>query len=44
MDSVTTVQPDLGAVQVRDGDLAVMIEDLETDLRRMSGRRVQRSR
>jgi UDP-glucuronate decarboxylase len=40
VDSVTTVQPNLGAVQVRDGDLAVMIEDLETDLRRMSGRRV----
>ena len=32
------VQPDLGADEVRDGDLAVMVEDLEADLRRMSGK------
>src|SRR5579864_4749563 len=38
--SGTNVQPDLGAVEVRDGDLAVMTEDLDADLRRMSGRRV----
>ena len=34
------VQPDLGADEVRDGDLAVMVEDLEADLRRMSGKRL----
>ena len=38
--SGTKVQPDLGAAQVRDGDLAVMAGDLDADLRRMSGRRV----
>ena len=34
------VQPDLGADEVRDGDLAMMTEDLDADLRRMSGKRV----
>ena len=38
--SGTKVQPDLDAAKVRDGDLAVMVEDLDGDLRRMSGRRV----
>src|SRR5260370_29933379 len=38
--SDTKVQPGLGAAEVRDGDLAVMVEDLDADLRRMSGRRV----
>ena len=38
--SGTKVHPDLGADQVRDGDLAVMVEDLDADLRRMSGRHV----
>jgi UDP-glucuronate decarboxylase len=38
--SDTKIQPDLGAVEVRDGDLAAMVEDLDSDLRRMSGRRI----
>jgi UDP-glucuronate decarboxylase len=36
----TKVRPDLTGTQVRDGDLAAMIEDLEADLRRMSGQRL----
>jgi UDP-glucuronate decarboxylase len=40
VDSVDTIQPDLGAAKVRDGDLAVMLQALDGDLRRMSGRRV----
>jgi UDP-glucuronate decarboxylase len=36
----TNVQPDLTAAQVRDGDLAAMVEDLDADLRRMSGQRL----
>jgi UDP-glucuronate decarboxylase len=36
----TNVHPDLGADEVRDGDLARMIEDLDADLRRMSGHRI----
>ena len=36
--SDTKVQPDLDAVKVRDGDLDAMVEDLDTDLWRMSGR------
>jgi UDP-glucuronate decarboxylase len=38
--SGSNVQPDLGADEVRDGDLAVMTADLDTDLRRMSGKRI----
>src|ERR1051326_4479521 len=38
--SGTTVQPDLGADEVRDSDLAAMVEDLGADLQRMSGKRV----
>ncbi len=34
------VQPDLSAADVRDGDLAAMVEDLDTNLQRMSGSRV----
>ena len=41
MDSVdTTIHPDLGAAEVRDGDLGVMVADLDGDLRRMSGKRL----
>ena len=41
MDSVyTTIPPDLGAAEVRDGDLAGMVEALDGDLRRMSGKRL----
>ena len=41
MDSVhTTITPDLGAAEVRDGDLAGMVEALDGDLRRMSGKRL----
>jgi dTDP-glucose 4,6-dehydratase/UDP-glucuronate decarboxylase len=38
--SETTIQRDLGADKVRDGDLAVMVEDLDAALRDMSGRRL----
>jgi UDP-glucuronate decarboxylase len=34
------VRPDLSAVEVREGDLAAMVEDLDADLRHISGRRV----
>jgi UDP-glucuronate decarboxylase len=41
VDSSHTIgQTDLGADEVRDGDLAVMVEDLDVDLRRMSGKRL----
>jgi dTDP-glucose 4,6-dehydratase/UDP-glucuronate decarboxylase len=41
LDSVdTTIPPDLGAAEVRDGDLAGMVEALDGDLRRMSGKRL----
>ncbi|HEY6707512.1 MAG TPA: NAD-dependent epimerase/dehydratase family protein [Actinomycetota bacterium] len=41
MDSVdTTTLPDLGAAQVRDGDLTAMVDALDGDLRRMSGKRL----
>ena len=40
MDSVDTIRPDLGAAAVRDGDLAVMVEALDADLRRMAGKRL----
>jgi nucleoside-diphosphate-sugar epimerase len=36
----SSVKQDLGAAEVRDGDLAIMVEDLDADLRRMSGRRL----
>jgi UDP-glucuronate decarboxylase len=36
----TTLQPDLTAAAVRDGDLAVMLNDLDADLRRMAGKHV----
>jgi UDP-glucuronate decarboxylase len=36
----TTIHPDLGAISVRDGDLARMVEALNHDLRRMSGKRL----
>ena len=38
--SGTKVQLDLGADEVREGDLASMVEDLDADLRRMSGKRI----
>src|SRR5580692_6689871 len=38
--SHTNVRPAMGAAEVRDGDLAVMVEDLDADLRRMSGKRL----
>jgi UDP-glucuronate decarboxylase len=41
VDSVdTTILPDLGAAEVRDGDLAAMVDALDTDLGRMSGKRL----
>jgi dTDP-glucose 4,6-dehydratase/UDP-glucuronate decarboxylase len=40
VDSVDTIRPDLGAAQVRDGDLAAMVEALDADLRRMAGKRL----
>jgi UDP-glucuronate decarboxylase len=40
VDSSDTQVQDLDADQVRDGDLAVMCEDLDADLRRMSGKRL----
>ena len=36
----TKVRPGLTGAQVRDRDIAAMIEDLEPDMRRMSGRRM----
>jgi len=38
--SAPKVRPDLSAVEVREGDLAAMVEDLDADLRHISGRRV----
>jgi UDP-glucuronate decarboxylase len=35
-----TMQADLGAAEVRDDDLTVMLEALDADLRRMSGKRL----
>jgi dTDP-glucose 4,6-dehydratase/UDP-glucuronate decarboxylase len=40
VDSVDTIRPDLGAAEVRDGDLALMADALEGDLRRVAGRRL----
>src|SRR5215469_18966079 len=40
VDSSDTTVQELGATAVREGDLAVMGEDLGADLRRMSGRRL----
>jgi nucleoside-diphosphate-sugar epimerase len=41
LDSVhTTIPADLGAAEVRGGDLAVMVAALDGDLRRMSGKRL----
>jgi len=40
VDSSDTTVQELGATAVREGDLAVMGEDLDADLRRMSGKRL----
>jgi UDP-glucuronate decarboxylase len=40
VDSVDTIRPDLGAAEVRDGDLAAMVQALDGDLRRMAGKRL----